>query len=81
MGILEIVDLFVVNKVDCDGSGCIMVDLKYMSSLAMVRFEWEFFVLKTVAVWGEGIDDLIVVIEIYQQWLSSSGRFYDHSVG
>ena len=58
-GILEIADLFVVNKADLDGVQKTVNDLQYMLSMDPRDEENKPQILKTVAKNGEGIDELI----------------------
>src|SRR4051794_9168258 len=56
-GILEVADLFVVNKADRDGAGDVQRDLKQMPPLGAAR-PWGPPVLATAAADGTGIDEL-----------------------
>ena len=74
-GILEIGDLFVVNKADRDGADATVRDLRHMISLGD-RSEpglWRPPVVKTVAARGEGLDDVMEAVDKHVEWLSSSG--------
>ena len=55
-GILEVADLFVVNKADRDGADTVVRDLRYMLSLGDRRTDegWRVPILKTVAARGRG---------------------------
>src|SRR5947208_2028000 len=59
-GILEIADVFVVNKADRDGADQAARDLRHMLSLGEKRRpeDWQPAIVKTVAARGEGIDEL-----------------------
>ncbi|WP_411286086.1 methylmalonyl Co-A mutase-associated GTPase MeaB [Lapillicoccus sp.] len=73
-GILEIGDLFVVNKADRDGADATVRDLRHMISLGD-RTEpglWRPPVVKTVAARGEGLDDVMEAVDKHVEWLSSS---------
>ena len=64
-GILEIGDVYVVNKADRDGADATVRDIRHMISLGD-RSEpglWRPPVLKTVAARGEGIDELMESID------------------
>ncbi len=65
-GLLEIADIFVVNKGDRDGADTFMKNLKSLVSGRM-RNEWTVPVLKTVATNAEGIDELIEKIAEHTQ--------------
>lgn len=72
-GILEIADVFVVNKADRDGADATARDLRNMLSLGDPA-EWQPPVVKTVASRGEGIDAVMAALDKHREWLSSSGR-------
>lgn len=75
-GILEIADVFVVNKADREGADATARDLRHMLSLAEGRRsdEWVPPIVKTVAARNEGIDDLLAAIDKHHAWLAESGR-------
>ncbi|MDX1389640.1 MAG: methylmalonyl Co-A mutase-associated GTPase MeaB [Acidobacteriota bacterium] len=68
-GILEIADVFVVNKADLVGADRLVADLEYMLSLAPPGQTHTPEILRTVAVGGEGVDALIEGLE---RFLASS---------
>jgi LAO/AO transport system kinase len=72
-GILEVADLFVVNKADRDGAGIVARDLRQMLHLGEAR-PWSVPVLLTVAERGEGIDQLVATIAEHRAHLESSGE-------
>jgi LAO/AO transport system kinase len=80
-GILEIADVFVINKSDHAGSDKLRRELKTMLSLATNGREdaWKPPVIHTIATDGEGLDKLYAKIEEHRQWLGSqhSGRARD----
>jgi LAO/AO transport system kinase len=81
-GILEIGDVFVVNKADRDGADATVRDIRHMISLGD-RSEpglWRPPVLKTVAARGEGIDELMESIDKHYAWMESSGTLRDRRV-
>ena len=75
-GILEIADVFVVNKADRDGADQTARDLRHMLSLGERRApeDWQPPIVKTVAAKGEGVDELVAALEKHRAWLASSGR-------
>ena len=75
-GILEIADIFVVNKADRDGADQAARDLRHMLSLGERRTadEWQPPVVKTVAARGEGIDDVMAALDKHHDWLVATGR-------
>jgi LAO/AO transport system kinase len=75
-GILEVADLFVVNKADRDGADTVVRDLRYMLSLGDRRTDdgWRVPILKTVAAKGEGVDEVVDDIERHGGWLEANGQ-------
>src|SRR6204780_1284749 len=74
-GILEIADIFVVNKSDRPGAQEAVRDLRTM--LAMARYgegEWKPPIVSTSAGTGEGIGDLAARLDAHWSWLDSSGE-------
>jgi LAO/AO transport system kinase len=77
-GILEIADVFVVNKADRDGADQVARDLRYMLSLGgrhSAPGAWRPPIVKTVASRAEGIDDMLAVLAKHRDWLASSGEY------
>ncbi len=73
-GILEIGDVFAVNKADRDGADATARELRHMISLAeRAAGAWRPPVVKTVAARGEGIPDLLAAIEKHRTWSLDSG--------
>ena len=75
-GILEIGDVFVVNKADREGADATVRDLRHMISLGD-RTEpglWRPPVVKTVAARNEGIDEVIEAIDKHADWLARTGH-------
>jgi len=75
-GILEIADVFVVNKADRDGADQTARDLRHMLSLGERRGadDWQPPIVKTVAARGEGVDDVMAALDKHREWLAASGR-------
>jgi LAO/AO transport system kinase len=79
-GILEIADVFVVNKADRDGADQTARDLKYMISLGRRDREgplWRPPVVKTVAARMEGLDRVVEAIAEHQSWMASHGELVE----
>ena len=79
-GILEVADVFVVNKADRDGADQVVRDLRNMQSLATtapsqarVDGQWVAPVVKTVASRGEGADEVVDRIEEHAAWMVAHG--------
>lgn len=79
-GILEIADIFVVNKADLDGHNRVVTELRAMLSLAPGRAlggtprAWKPPIIATVAARQEGIDELWEAVLAHRRHLESSGR-------
>jgi LAO/AO transport system kinase len=72
-GILEIADIFVVNKADLDGHVRVMTELRSMLSLAP-KSSWKPPILATVAAKQEGVEELWEAVLAHRRHLESSGR-------
>ena len=72
-GILEIADVFVVNKADRDGAGEAVRDLEAMLHLGP-KLDWPPPVVKTSAQNHDGIDDLWDAIDAHRKHLESTGE-------
>lgn len=73
-GIMEIGDVFVVNKADKDGVARKMQELQMALDLGDKKQEWTAKVLKTVAKDGEGIKELIDLLQLHRSFLETDGR-------
>lgn len=77
-GILEIGDVFVVNKADRDGASTTSRELRHMISLAdRSEGAWRPPVLKTIASQGDGIDKVLEEIDKHFAWAEESGELAD----
>ena len=72
-GILEIADIFVVNKADLEGHGRVVTELRSMLSLAP-KGSWKPPILATVAARQEGLEELWAAVLAHREHLESSGR-------
>ena len=73
-GIMEIADIFVINKSDRDGAERVEREIRAMQSLAMRHDDWIPPIVKTVASEGTGITELLAAIEKYREYLEQSGQ-------
>ena len=74
-GILEIADIFVVNKNDRPSAQEAIRDLRAM--LAMARYSdgaWKPPIVPVSAMRGDGIDDLVARLDAHGEWLNASGE-------
>ncbi|HEU4831194.1 MAG TPA: methylmalonyl Co-A mutase-associated GTPase MeaB [Actinomycetota bacterium] len=72
-GILEIADVFVVNKADREGSEVAVRDLQQMLRMGP-ELPWTPPVVPTTATEGSGIDELWAALELHRAFLASSGE-------
>ena len=72
-GILEIADIFVVNKADIEGYTRVMAELRAMLSLAP-KAQWKPPILATIASKQEGIEQLWEAVLAHRKHLEASGR-------
>jgi LAO/AO transport system kinase len=73
-GILEVGDLYVVNKADRDGVQNVTRDLRHMLALAeRAEGAWVPPILKTVASRNEGVDEVVTAIEDRLTWMRGNG--------
>ncbi|MEV2242143.1 methylmalonyl Co-A mutase-associated GTPase MeaB [Micromonospora sp. NPDC049891] len=69
-GILEIADVFVVNKADRDGADATVRDIQGMIALGeRGPGQWRPQVVRATASRGEGIDDIAAAIDKHRAWL------------
>jgi LAO/AO transport system kinase len=71
-GIMEIADVFVINKSDRDGAERVEREIRAMQSLSVRKDEWVPPVVKTVASEGKGLEELTKAITSYQDFLGKS---------
>ena len=81
-GILEIGDVFVVNKADREGADATVRDIRHMISLGdrIDPNAWRPPVLKSVAARGEGIAEVMTAIDDHFAWMEASGTLRDRRV-
>ncbi|MYT72401.1 MULTISPECIES: methylmalonyl Co-A mutase-associated GTPase MeaB [unclassified Streptomyces] len=74
-GILEIGDVYVVNKADRDGADATARELNHMLGLGESRAagDWRPPIVKTVAARGEGIDEVVEALEKHRAWMEEHG--------
>jgi LAO/AO transport system kinase len=68
-GIMEIADIFVINKSDREGADRVEREVRSMQSLAIRSDKWTPPIIKTVASEGKGIAELTAAIVNYEQFL------------
>ena len=75
-GILEIGDVYVVNKADREGADAAIRDLRHMLTLGERRQpgDWRPPVVRLVAATGEGLDELTEALDKHRSWLADTGQ-------
>jgi LAO/AO transport system kinase len=76
-GILEVADVFVVNKADRDGAEQTVRDLKHMISLGRREVggpSWRAPIVPTVATTSRGVGEVVAAIEAHHAWLVEHGE-------
>ena len=71
-GLLEIADVFVINKADHPGSERLASDLEGMLALGGAR-PWKPPIVKSVATDGTGVADIVAAVGRHAAWLDQSG--------
>lgn len=73
-GLMEIADLFVVNKSDRPGADEMVAQLREAAHY-LDRDGWKVPILKVVALQGQGIGELVDRLEAYRDWLQEGERW------
>ncbi len=77
-GIMEIGDVFVINKADREGADRTKVEIEMM--LDFNHSDWRPPVTKAVAMENKGIDELIENIEAHMAYMVSSGGYLERRI-
>jgi LAO/AO transport system kinase len=73
-GIMEVADIFIINKADRDGVEKVEQEIEAMKSLGSAK-AWDPPAVRTVAALGEGIQGLLDKIREHGLWLKDHGGF------
>lgn len=73
-GILEIADIFAINKADREGVERLNTEIEMMLELNQTRVDWRPPVKRTVASLGEGLTELLVAVEEHISYLQKSNQ-------
>ncbi|MBI4493769.1 MAG: methylmalonyl Co-A mutase-associated GTPase MeaB [Chloroflexi bacterium] len=73
-GVLEIADVFVINKADRENANQLAAELTMLLSLSEPR-AWQVPIVQTVATEGRGIDQLVEAIARHRAYLEQSGHW------
>jgi len=72
-GIMEIADVFVINKSDREGAERVEREIRAMQTLALRKDSWTPPIVKTVASEGQGIAELAAAIAEYEKFQAKAG--------
>jgi LAO/AO transport system kinase len=73
-GIMEIADIFVVNKSDRDGADRVENEVRSMQSLTAHHGSWSPPIVRTIATTGAGIEELERAVDKFWLWLAEEER-------
>jgi LAO/AO transport system kinase len=79
-GIMEIADIFVINKSDRDGAERVEREIRAMQSLAIRKDGWTPPIVKTVASEGQGTKELTEAISVYETFLTTENLLLQKTV-
>ncbi len=79
-GIMEIADIFVINKRDREGAERVEREIRALQSLATRHDGWTPPVVKTVASQGKGVQELAAAVAEYESYLQKENRALKKSV-
>lgn len=79
-GIMEIADIFVINKSDYEGAERVEREIRALQSLSIRHDGWTPPIVKTVASEGLGVQDLAAAIAEYEAYLQKENRALKKSV-
>jgi LAO/AO transport system kinase len=79
-GIMEIADIFVINKSDRDGAENVEREIRSLQSLAIRSDGWTPPIVKTVASEGKGVEDLADAVSKYEMYLQEKNLALNKSV-
>jgi LAO/AO transport system kinase len=79
-GIMEIADIFVINKSDRDGAERVEREIRALQSLSVRSDHWAPPIVKTVASEGKGIAELVAAIEEYETYLQKENLLRQHHI-
>jgi LAO/AO transport system kinase len=73
-GILEVADLFIVNKADKPDAQQVVRDLRSMLALGANDKGWKPPIITTTATTGEGLAEVVTQLDAHRDWLTASGE-------
>jgi LAO/AO transport system kinase len=79
-GIMEIADIFAINKSDREGAERVEREIRALQSLAVRNDGWTPPIVKTVASEGKGVEELGAAVAEYENYLQKENRALKKSV-
>lgn len=82
-GIIEIADIFVINKSDRSDADKLFTSLQKMLSLINTNKDnshWSYPIIKTIAIKDKGIDDLISELKNHFKFLTDKVNIHNHKI-
>jgi LAO/AO transport system kinase len=79
-GIMEIADIFVINKSDREGAERVEREIRAMQSLAMRSDNWTPPIVKTIASEGKGSAELAAAVASYEEFLKKQNLLMKRNV-
>ena len=73
-GIMEIADIFVINKADREGADRVEKEIRAMQSLGHAHEPRATPVVRTIGTSGVGVPELLAAIDETRRWLGEEGR-------
>jgi LAO/AO transport system kinase len=80
-GIMEIADIFVINKSDREGAERVEREIRAMQSLATRPDRWSPPIVKTVATEGTGVPELVAAIAEHEEYLRRENLALKKKIG
>ncbi|NIN00090.1 MAG: methylmalonyl Co-A mutase-associated GTPase MeaB [candidate division Zixibacteria bacterium] len=77
-GLMEIADIFVVNKADREGANRIVTELDMILDIRREKGDWEYPIVSTEAVNNKGIDLLLSRITEHKNFIIDNHHFEKH---
>jgi len=79
-GIMEIADIFAINKSDREGADRVEREIRALQSLAIRSDHWTPPIVKTIASDGTGVADLVTAISEYEVYLQKENLVLQHNI-
>lgn len=74
-GLMEIADVFALNKSDREGADVAVNAIKSVLSFRQRKDEWDVKVIRTIASTGAGVNELLDAIKEHKNFLEKTGEF------